>query len=74
MLLNLKKGEVNMSKNTISDNWGFSQPADKEKSESATNSCPNILCVMGNCTESSMLIHLKFDEPATECKLEILKY
>ncbi len=63
-----------MAKETISSVWGFDQPNDKEKSGSANNSCPNILCVMGKCTESSMQIKLKFDEPATECKLEILKY
>ena len=74
MLLNLKKGEVNMPKNTISDNWGFSQPADKEKSESAINSCPNIICLVGNCVESSMQFELKFDKPATEFKFEIMKY
>lgn len=63
-----------MAKETISSVWGFDQPSDKEKSGSTTNSCPNILCVMGKCTESSMKIELKFDKPTTECNLEILKY
>lgn len=63
-----------MSKETISSIWGFDDPIDEKKSEPLTNSCPYILCVMGKCTESSMQIKLKFDEPATECKLEILKY
>lgn len=63
-----------MSKETISSIWGFDDPIDEKKSKPPTNSCPNIICLVGNCIESSMQIHLKFDEPATECKLEILKY
>ena len=45
-----------MSKEMISDIWGFDDPIDEKKSEPPTNSCPNILCVMGKCTESSMQI------------------
>jgi len=63
-----------MSKETISDIWGFDQPSNKEKSGSATNSCPNIICLVGNCIESSMQFELKFDKPATEFKFEIMKY
>ena len=63
-----------MSKEMISDIWGFDDPIDEKKSEPPTNSCPNIICLVGNCIESSMQFELKFDKPATEFKFEIMKY